>query len=426
MTLQVCERAANENASLITRWQHPARSVSTCIYKMAAISTRPPQTIDADLCVVGAGIVGLAHAHEGRRRGLRVALLERDGRAVGASVRNFGHAFFAGIGDGEDLECALRTRERWLELGPRAGVSMRNAGTLVVARAEDELAVLEGAAANPRRGARMLTAAQAGELAPIPTTEVLGAMHGTLDLRVDPRTAVACLAALLEDDRGARVEWGAAVHGIEPGAVAAAGLTVRAPRIVICPGPDYGTLPRGSADGLGELTLCALQMLRVAAPGQRVYDPALMTGLSTIRYPAFTAQPDSLRIRERLRAQRPELLEAGIHLIATQQPNGDLIIGDTHAYGDPPAPFAEERLYELLLAETRRLLGVDALEVRERWIGTYPTANGHLATAGDHFAVTAPFAGARVVEVTSGLGMTMALGHAGTVLDEIERERTNA
>jgi len=116
------------------------------------------------------------------------------------------------------------------------------------------------------------------------------------------------------------------------------------------------------------------------------------------------------------------LVEAGIHLIVTQLPQGDLIIGDTHAYDETPTPFREECLDELLLAEARRLLGADALQVRERWIGVYPTtAAGHLATAGDHFLVTTPFEGARVVEVTSGLGMTMALGYAGTVLDAIER-----
>jgi FAD dependent oxidoreductase TIGR03364 len=380
---------------------------------MTTAVTRACETIDADLCVVGAGIVGLAHAHEGRRRGLRVVLVERNPRAVGASVRNFGHAFVAGIGDGEDLECALRARERWLQLGLRAGIALRSGGTLVVARAEDELAVLEGAAANARRGARMLTAAQAGELAPIPTGELCGALHGTLDLGVDPRSAVAALAALLERDAGARVEWGAAVHEVAPGEVRAGAVTVQAPRIVICPGPAYAELPLPLRDGLADLTLCKLQMLRIAAPGGRGYAPALMTGLSTIRYPAFTAQPGCERVRERLAAERPELVAAGIHLIVTQLPQGDLIIGDTHDYGDTPSPFREERLDELLLAEARRLLGAGALEVRERWIGIYPSAPGR------HFVVTTPFEGARVVEVASGLGMTMALGHAATVLDEI-------
>ncbi len=386
---------------------------------MASPPTR--ETIQADLCVVGAGIVGLAHALEGRDRGWRVALLERDHRAVGASVRNFGHAFITGIGDGEDLACALRARARWVELGARAGIVVRDAGTLVVARAHDELAVLEGAAANPLRAARMVTEREAARLAPIPTGEVLGAMHGTLDLRVDPRAAVGGLARLLEDDDGARVEWGAAVHEIEPGVVHCTRLSVRAPRIVICPGPDYAALPPGPHEGLSQLTLCKLQMLRIAAPEDRVYAPALMTGLSMIRYPAFTAQPAAERVRERLRADRPELLEAGIHLIVAQLPQGDLIVGDTHAYGDTPTPFREERLDDLLLGEARRLLGATALEVRERWIGIYPTAtDGRLATAGNHFVVTSPFAGARVVEVTSGLGMTMALGHAAAVLDGLE------
>ena len=388
---------------------------------MTTAVTPHRRTLEADLCVVGAGIVGLAHAHEGRRRGLRVVVLERDRHAVGASIRNFGHAFDAAVSDGDDLECALRGRERRLELGARADVLIGDAGTLVIARAEDELSVLEGAAANPRRGARMLTAAEAGELAPIPTGELLGALHGTLDLRVDPRSAVAGLARLLHEDRDAHVEWGAAVHELAPGEVQSSRLTVRAPRIVICPGPDLAALPPGLLGGLGDLTLCKLQMLRIAAPDDRLYPPALATGLSTIRYPAFTAQPASERVRERLLAERPELLEAGIHLLVTQLPHGDLIIGDTHTYADTHTPFRDERLDGLLLAEARRLLGADSLEVRERWIGTYPTAGGHLATSGDHFVVTTPFAGARVVEVTSGLGMTMALGHAGAVLDELER-----
>ena len=282
--------------------------------------------------------------------------------------------------------------------------------------------MLEGAARNERRGARMLTAAQAGTLAPIPTDELVGALHAKLDLRVDPRDAVAGLARLLEQDPEAHIEWSAPVHGLEPGAVHAAGLTVRAPAIVVCPGPDYGSLPPSCREGLSALTLCKLQMLRIAAPPNRRYEPALVTGLSLIRYPAFASQPGAAALRERLAVERPELLEAGIHLLVTQLPGGDLIVGDTHEYGDAPSPFRDEQLDELLLAEARRLLGAVALQVRERWIGIYPTTgNGHANGAG-HFVVTAPFEGARVVEVVSGLGMTMVHGHAAGVLDELVRE----
>ena len=71
-------------------------------------------------------------------------------------------------------------------------------GTLIVgARADDELALLEGVAADPARQARMLTGAEVGEAVPIPTAAVIAGFHGALDLRVDPRSAVAGLAALL-------------------------------------------------------------------------------------------------------------------------------------------------------------------------------------------------------------------------------------
>jgi glycine/D-amino acid oxidase-like deaminating enzyme len=117
--------------------------------------------LTADLCVIGAGMVGLAHAFEARRRGLSVVLLEREQAAVGASVRNFGHLFAGSQPDGRYLEMALVARERWLELAGLAGLEPVQAGTLVLARAEDELAVLEAGSLNPLRGARILTAAEA-------------------------------------------------------------------------------------------------------------------------------------------------------------------------------------------------------------------------------------------------------------------------
>jgi len=65
-----------------------------------------------DLAVVGAGIVGLAHALAAARRGLRVVVLDREAEAIGASLRNFG--FVTVTGQAAVLELGeRRVVERW-------------------------------------------------------------------------------------------------------------------------------------------------------------------------------------------------------------------------------------------------------------------------------------------------------------------------
>ena len=63
-----------------------------------------------DLIVVGAGIVGLAHAYTAARRGLRVCVVERDAACVGASIRNFGFITVTGQGAGDTWRRARRAR----------------------------------------------------------------------------------------------------------------------------------------------------------------------------------------------------------------------------------------------------------------------------------------------------------------------------
>ena len=67
-------------------------------------------------------------------------------------------------------------------------------------------------------------------------------------------------------------------------------------------------------------------------------------------------------------------------------------------------------------ADLRELLGVPALTVRQRWRGVY-------ASAPDPFLIATPFPGVRVVSVTSGIGMTTALGLAPAVLDDLMTSR---
>ena len=86
-----------------------------------------------DVAVVGAGIVGLAHAWIAAGNGQRVVILERDPRPRGASIRNFGMLWPLSQPNGPNYQTALASRALWLELANDAGLWHRDRGSLHLA-----------------------------------------------------------------------------------------------------------------------------------------------------------------------------------------------------------------------------------------------------------------------------------------------------
>lgn len=369
----------------------------------------------ADLVVVGAGVVGLGAALRAADAGLDVVVVERDAAARGASVRNFGHGCVTAQ-DGEALRLARATRELWVRLAREAGFWLAESGAVVAARHDDEMAVLADLAAARADEVALLDGAAVEEAAGCPGA--VGGARLSSDVRVSPREAVPALAALLAR-RGVRFHWRTAVVGVDERGVETSRGRVDAARQVVAVGHDVDLLDAGLAEEAG-VVRCALRMLRVrdprrapspAAAGGRAL-PALLTGWSLLRYDAFAVSPALGAVRERLARERPDALAVGLHLMCTQRPDGDLVVGDTHAYGDAPSPFRPEDLDDLLLDEVAALLGTDRPRVVERWEGVY-------ASAPRPFLVSAPRPSTRVVSVTAGIGMTTGLGLAAEAVDQL-------
>lgn len=363
---------------------------------------------NADLVVVGAGIVGLAHAAAARDRGLRVTVVERDQRAAGASIRNFGHICTTAQ-SGQALEYARVARERWLELGDRAGFEVQQVGTVVVARTPAELAVLEEFACERGPEVRLLTAEKTVELSGCAPSEIRGGAHLDRDLRVSPVDALPALAAWLTQ-QGVDIRWGTHVGHLSPGVVHTSRGDIAASYVVHAAGHDVDRLFPDLAQTYGVLR-CCLQMLEVDAPGGVRIDPAVLTGHAMLRYGGLAAQPSAADVHAELAEHSPELLGVEMNLMLTQRPDGSLVLGDTHHDDRTHLPFDDEFVSDLVLREGGRLLGAH-LSVRRRWRGIYARSPS------TDFLVAEPHPGARVVSVTSGIGMTTAFGLAPAVLDE--------
>jgi len=369
-----------------------------------------------DLVVAGAGVVGLAHAAEGVRRGLRVAVVERDAFARGASVRNFGHGCVSGQA-GKALGYAKLARRRWLELGRLAGFFAEPTGTVVVARSVEELAVLDEFAAAGTVPVERLDADGVRRRVPVRTTALAGGAFLPLDVRVNPREAVGALARWLASE-GVAFFWRTAALGVGQGVLRTGRGELAAPAIVLATGHDLDLLFPTIAERAG-VRRCALRMLRVAGPawgggaGTARFEPGVLTGLSLLRYAGFADCPSLPALRARFETERPDLLAVDMNLMFTQLPDGDLIIGDTHERAVTHAPFQVEAVDDLVLAETAALLGLPVAElaVRERWRGYYATAPDQ------EFLVESPLPGVRVVAVTTGIGMTTCHGLAAEVID---------
>ncbi|WP_232663002.1 TIGR03364 family FAD-dependent oxidoreductase [Pseudonocardia sp. TRM90224] len=368
--------------------------------------------MSTDLVVVGAGIVGLAHAVDAVARGMSVTVVERDERAVGASVRNFGHGCLtAQVGDAYAF--GGRARGTWLRLAREAGFWAAESGTLAVARSAEEMACINEL--GELRGADevvALSAAEVAERVPVATAGLHGGAFLPRDIRLDPRAAAPAIAAWLADQPGVRMLWSTTVTGVESGGVRTPRGDIAGRNVVVCAGHDLDRLLPATAEEAG-MRRCGLQMMQVRAPGGITVPPAVLTGSSLLRYPAFSATAGAAALRKRWAEERPEMLDAGINHMLTQRPDGDLVVGDTHTYARTLDPLRSESLDELLLAETAALLGVDELRVVHRWQGVYASAPDA------EFLRTTVAPGVTAVAVTAGIGMTTAFGLAPDVLDTL-------
>lgn len=370
-----------------------------------------------DVAIVGAGIVGLAHAYIAARSGRTVAVFERNPAALGASVRNFGMIWPIGQPAGRLHQTALRSRELWLDVLQQANLPHLRTGSLHVAYREDEAAVgREFAQKAPSLGydcswlspQETLTRTQA-----VRPEDLLGSLWSPTELTVDPRQVVAALPQFLSERFQVQFHFNTAVQHVESSLLETANQSWHADSIIVASGDDFQTLfPECFRDPT--LTRCKLQMMRTPPQPQGwQLGPSLAFGLTFNHYPTFRICDSLGALQARIARETPEFEEFGIHVMVSQNARGELTLGDSHEYGLAVNIFDNPEINRLILDYAKTYLRVPRLEIAETWHGVYAKHPEH------PFLCQSPLPGVRVVTVTTGIGMTMSFGLAEQTFSEM-------
>ncbi|SHL30333.1 TIGR03364 family FAD-dependent oxidoreductase [Roseibium suaedae] len=356
-----------------------------------------------DLAVVGAGIVGLAHALAAARLGKSVVVIDRDAAANGASIRNFGFVTVTGQQAGDCWEKAWRSRAVWAEVSEAARIPVLHQGLTMTARRPEAEAVIDAFLQTPMaEGCRRMSPKEAKALSPCLREETItAALYSPHELRVESRDALPRLAAWLEEQFGVAFLWQTSVTSVEAPKLETSRGKVHAETVVICPGDDFSGL-FASRIAPFEVTRCKLQMLRLAPKAPMTLGTAVMSDLGLARYLGYAELPEAKALKQRLDREQAELRENGVHLIVVQSADGSLVVGDSHHYSPTPDPFLHKRVNELILEEMDAVLDLGPYQISESWIGTY-------ASAADRWRFTdAPDEATRIVIVTAGCGASTA------------------
>ncbi|MEI4260891.1 TIGR03364 family FAD-dependent oxidoreductase [Roseovarius sp. D0-M9] len=369
-----------------------------------------------DLAVVGGGILGLAHAWQAARSGMRVAVFERGAFADGASVRNFGMLAIAAQQPGPELDSARAGLAAWQEVAAGAGISLRQAGCLFVARRPEEMDVLAERAAATGPAVQDFALIGPEDLArhvPGLTDAALGGLWSPEAWKADQRGAPAAIAAWLARAHGVTFHFNTEVTHAEGGRIETAGGSYRANHVVICGGNEFARLCPEAWAASGVST-CRLQMLRtLPRPQDWRLDPFVMGGLSMTRYSAFADCAALPALRALQQQHMAEASAHGVHVIIVQEDDGSITLGDSHHYGADAAPDDPARVDDLILGETDALMRLPERRIAARWVGNYAHMPGR-ALLRMH-----PGAGITAVTNTNGQGMTHGFTVAAETIAQI-------
>lgn len=367
-----------------------------------------------DIGIVGGGIIGLAHAYSAIKRGYRVIQFEKDQKTIGASIRNFGLIWPIGQPAGKLFNRAMRSREIWLELSEKAGFWALNNGSIHLAYNKDEQDVLDEYHEKFGYKTKLLKPGAVQQYSPhIVTHNLKGGLYSETEINVNPKEAIYSISKWLQTHDNYVLKTGEKVQNVDDGRLESTRETYFASKIYVCSGSDFQSL-YGTAFEESNLIKSKLQMLRsISFPEEFSLGPTLCGGLTLRHYASFEQCSSLGKLKDRFSNQMPEYDKWGIHVMVAQNQFNELVIGDSHEYGQTFDPFDKKKINDLILSYMRKFLNIEKLKISETWHGIYAKNPGKTEF------VYKPEKNVKVLTGFGGAGMTFSFGFAEEEIEKI-------
>jgi glycine/D-amino acid oxidase-like deaminating enzyme len=350
-----------------------------------------------DVVIVGAGIVGSACADEFSRRGMRVAVVDRDGIGSGATGAAMGHIV---VLDDSEAQFALTrySQQLWQRLRPELpeDVEYEQRGTIWVAADEEEMAeVRRKHSYYTVRGvpATVLDSQELKRLEPNLRDGLIGGLLVAEDVVVDPPCAARFLMESAQK-RGAQLRLGAAVTQIGQRSVRLSdGLAMNAKVIVNAAGAGAAELTSGVEikKRKGHLAM-------------------------TDRHPGFLRhQLVELGYLKSAHSMASDSAAFSVAFNVQPRRTGQILVGSSRQYGAEHNEVDQDILMRMLQRAQEYMPGLGAMPAVRTW-------TGFRAATPDKLPLIGPWPGDESVFLATGhegLGITTSLATARILVDQI-------
>ena len=238
-------------------------------------------------------------------------------------------------------------------------------------------------------------------------------MWSSTECIVNPREAIRAIPLWLKEKFGLELRFENLVREISLPYVKTSKETWRVEKVIVCNGADFETLyPEEFAKQ--NIMKCKLQMMKARFKNNPItVGPSLCAGLTLRHYSAFANCPSLKKVDERYDHENMAFKNHGIHVLLSQNNYGELIIGDSHHYGNTLEPFDGNAVNEIILGYFKTFTSFSDLEIVERWNGTYPKIKNQLNL------ILHPEKDVTIVNGLGGAGMTLSFGLAEKVINSI-------